>query len=176
MKSKTMHAAALVAALTFSAQSAIAQQFVYPAKGQSPQQQKKDEGECHVCPTHDCDRDDARGWCSGCCAWRGCRRSGRRRRGHGCSGGRGRGARAEPTSERRTGKSTTAGIDAAATSGTSRVSKGARRLSRRTRLHGEVTWKRKLRPSLAGLRGRRSPIDCAGTDGYGRAGLFRTRR
>jgi hypothetical protein len=48
MKSKTMHAAALVAALTFSAQSAIAQQFVYPAKGQSPQQQKKDEGECHV--------------------------------------------------------------------------------------------------------------------------------
>ena len=48
MKSKTMHAAALVAALTFSAQPAIAQQFVYPAKGQSPQQQKKDEGECHV--------------------------------------------------------------------------------------------------------------------------------
>src|SRR6187549_1057609 len=48
MKSKTMHAAALVAALTFSAQSAIAQQFVYPAKGQSPEQQKKDEGECHV--------------------------------------------------------------------------------------------------------------------------------
>jgi hypothetical protein len=25
-----------------------AQQFVYPAKGQSPEQQKKDEGECHV--------------------------------------------------------------------------------------------------------------------------------
>jgi hypothetical protein len=30
------------------ASSASAQQFVYPAKGQSPQQQKKDEGECHV--------------------------------------------------------------------------------------------------------------------------------
>ena len=25
-----------------------AQQFVYPAKGQSPEQQKKDEGECHI--------------------------------------------------------------------------------------------------------------------------------
>ena len=28
--------------------SASAQQFVYPAKGQSPEQQKKDEGECHT--------------------------------------------------------------------------------------------------------------------------------
>src|SRR6202008_4298677 len=27
---------------------ASAQSFVYPAKGQSPQQQKKDEGECHI--------------------------------------------------------------------------------------------------------------------------------
>ena len=26
---------------------AAAQQFVYPAKGQTPEQQKKDEGECH---------------------------------------------------------------------------------------------------------------------------------
>jgi hypothetical protein len=26
---------------------AAAQQYVYPAKGQSPEQQKKDEGECH---------------------------------------------------------------------------------------------------------------------------------
>jgi len=30
------------------ASGASAQQFVYPAKGQSPTQQKKDEGECHV--------------------------------------------------------------------------------------------------------------------------------
>ncbi len=29
------------------ASGAIAQQFVYPAKGQSPDQQKKDEAECH---------------------------------------------------------------------------------------------------------------------------------
>jgi hypothetical protein len=48
MKSKTVYAAALVAAMTFSPQVAIAQQVVYPAKGQTPQQQKKDEGECHV--------------------------------------------------------------------------------------------------------------------------------
>src|SRR5437773_11108634 len=34
-------------ALVFAAAGG-AQQFVYPAKGQSPQQQKKDEGECHV--------------------------------------------------------------------------------------------------------------------------------
>jgi|SRR5688572_15409853 hypothetical protein len=36
----------LVAALF--ATSAAAQSFVYPAKGQSPEQQKKDEGECHT--------------------------------------------------------------------------------------------------------------------------------
>jgi len=34
-------------ALVFAAAGG-AQQFVYPAKGQSPQQQQKDEGECHV--------------------------------------------------------------------------------------------------------------------------------
>ena len=36
-----------VASATLSA-GALAQQFVYPAKGQSPQQQKKDEYECHA--------------------------------------------------------------------------------------------------------------------------------
>lgn len=38
---------ALLIAAMFSA-SVSAQTFVYPAKGQSPQQQQKDEGECHV--------------------------------------------------------------------------------------------------------------------------------
>ena len=38
---------ALIIAAMFAA-GASAQQFVYPAKGQSPEQQKKDEGECHV--------------------------------------------------------------------------------------------------------------------------------
>ena len=38
---------ALLIAAMFAC-SASAQQFVYPAKGQSPEQQKKDEGECHV--------------------------------------------------------------------------------------------------------------------------------
>ena len=39
-----------VAFLSFAlyATAVMAQSFVYPAKGQSPQQQKKDEGECHV--------------------------------------------------------------------------------------------------------------------------------
>lgn len=36
----------LIAALI--ATNAAAQSFVYPAKGQSPQQQQKDEGECHA--------------------------------------------------------------------------------------------------------------------------------
>ena len=36
----------LVAALL--ATGAAAQSFVYPAKGQSPQQQKQDEGQCHT--------------------------------------------------------------------------------------------------------------------------------
>jgi hypothetical protein len=34
-------------AATFAA-GASAQQFAYPAKGQSPEKQKKDEGECHT--------------------------------------------------------------------------------------------------------------------------------
>lgn len=38
---------ALVIATTF-ATTVIAQSFVYPSKGQSPDQQKRDEGECHV--------------------------------------------------------------------------------------------------------------------------------
>jgi hypothetical protein len=33
---------------TMLATGAAAQQFVYPAKGQTAEQQKKDEGECHV--------------------------------------------------------------------------------------------------------------------------------
>ena len=40
-------AASLVVAMTIAA-SVSAQSFVYPAKGQSAQQQKKDEGECHT--------------------------------------------------------------------------------------------------------------------------------
>ena len=40
-------ASALMIAAMFAA-SVSAQQFIYPAKGQSPEQQKKDEGECHV--------------------------------------------------------------------------------------------------------------------------------
>lgn len=43
----TQRALALVVAATFAA-GASAQQFVYPAKGQSPAQQKKDEGQCHT--------------------------------------------------------------------------------------------------------------------------------
>jgi hypothetical protein len=38
---------ALLIAATFAA-GASAQQFIYPAKGQTPEQQKKDEGECHI--------------------------------------------------------------------------------------------------------------------------------
>ncbi|HET7404151.1 MAG TPA: hypothetical protein VFJ62_20295, partial [Usitatibacter sp.] len=37
----------LLVAIAFAASSAFAQQYVYPAKGQSAAQQKKDEGECH---------------------------------------------------------------------------------------------------------------------------------
>ena len=46
MKPAQRISALLIAAL-FAA-GAAAQSFVYPAKGQSPEQQKKDEGECHV--------------------------------------------------------------------------------------------------------------------------------
>ena len=39
---------ALLLAASLAASGVSAQQFVYPAKGQSPDQQKKDEGECHT--------------------------------------------------------------------------------------------------------------------------------
>jgi hypothetical protein len=45
--SHTKRISALLVAATFAA-SASAQSFVYPAKGQSEQQQKKDEGQCHT--------------------------------------------------------------------------------------------------------------------------------
>jgi hypothetical protein len=45
--SKTLKVSSLVVAALF-ASGVSAQQVVYPAKGQKPEQQKKDEGECHV--------------------------------------------------------------------------------------------------------------------------------
>jgi len=46
---RTSHTRSTLAlALAFAASSVFAQQYVYPAKGQTPAQQKKDEGECHT--------------------------------------------------------------------------------------------------------------------------------
>ena len=47
MRINAQRVTALIIAATFAA-GASAQQFIYPGKGQSPQQQKKDEGECHL--------------------------------------------------------------------------------------------------------------------------------
>jgi hypothetical protein len=47
MRINAQRVTALIIAATFAA-GASAQQFIYPGKGQSPEQQKKDEGECHV--------------------------------------------------------------------------------------------------------------------------------
>ena len=47
VRNGTQRGLALVIAVMFAA-GASAEQFVYPAKGQSPGQQKKDEGECHT--------------------------------------------------------------------------------------------------------------------------------
>jgi hypothetical protein len=47
MASTLNQAVAAVVAASLVVASAMAQQFVYPAKGQSPDQQKKDEYECH---------------------------------------------------------------------------------------------------------------------------------
>ena len=47
MKSRSVCVITVAVAFALLAQGAVAQQFVYPAKGQSAQQQKKDEGECH---------------------------------------------------------------------------------------------------------------------------------
>lgn len=45
---RLMHFAASVAALSFSTAAMAQQPIVYPAKGQSSQQQSKDDGECYV--------------------------------------------------------------------------------------------------------------------------------
>jgi hypothetical protein len=45
---KSRYSTAFALALSSFAAVAQAQQFVYPAKGQSPDQQKKDEAACHV--------------------------------------------------------------------------------------------------------------------------------
>jgi len=47
MRINAQRVTALIIAATFAA-GASAQQFIYPAKGQSPAQQTKDEGECHT--------------------------------------------------------------------------------------------------------------------------------
>ena len=47
MRINAQRVTALIIAATFAA-GASAQQFIYPGKGQSPEQQKKDEGECHI--------------------------------------------------------------------------------------------------------------------------------
>lgn len=46
-RNRSQSICALLVAATFAV-NVSAQSFVYPAKGQSPDQQKKDEGECHV--------------------------------------------------------------------------------------------------------------------------------
>lgn len=48
MSSRNILSLALAAGLALGVASARAQQFVYPAKGQSPEKQKKDEYECHA--------------------------------------------------------------------------------------------------------------------------------
>jgi len=47
MKSLVRRLIVATAMAAFTASLAHAQQFVYPSKGQSPEQQKKDEYECH---------------------------------------------------------------------------------------------------------------------------------
>jgi hypothetical protein len=42
-----IRAAAVMACACLALPGALAQQFAYPSKGQSPEQQKKDEAECH---------------------------------------------------------------------------------------------------------------------------------
>lgn len=44
---RALKVSTLIMAVAFAG-TATAQSFVYPAKGQSPAQQKKDEGECHT--------------------------------------------------------------------------------------------------------------------------------
>ncbi len=48
MSSRIRNGVVLAAGLLFAATCVSAQQYVYPAKGQSPQQQQKDESECNA--------------------------------------------------------------------------------------------------------------------------------
>ena len=153
-------ALALVVAATFAA-GASAQQFVYPAKGQSPEQQKKDEGECHVWaaqqskydPTRPPQQTAAAGpptTATGTTPGAGVRGAARGAvvggimgdAGAGACGGRRRGSRPEPAPERGAGATATAIRDAARPGGHGRVSESALGVSRRAWLYGEVGCKR----------------------------------
>ena len=48
MKPGYIYSSAIILATAIAVPVALAQQFVYPAKGQSTQQQQKDEGECYT--------------------------------------------------------------------------------------------------------------------------------
>ena len=48
MKRGYLHLSAVVLAVAIALPAALAKQFVYPAKGQSAQQQEKDEAECYT--------------------------------------------------------------------------------------------------------------------------------
>ena len=48
MKRGCLYSSAIVLAVTMAVPAAFAKQYVYPAKGQSAQQQQKDEAECYT--------------------------------------------------------------------------------------------------------------------------------
>ncbi len=48
MRYRVISCLAVAAAVVLGAQAAEAQTFIYPSQGQSPEQQNRDHGECHV--------------------------------------------------------------------------------------------------------------------------------
>jgi hypothetical protein len=48
MKSGLLYSSAIVMAVAITIPVAFAKQYVYPAKGQSARQQKKDEADCYT--------------------------------------------------------------------------------------------------------------------------------
>ena len=151
---------AVVVAVSVTAVSAIrAQQYVYPAKGQSPQKQKTDEGECHTWAVQQSKYDPTKPPPQTAAAirrlrllpaprparGRAGRRAGRssekswRRRQIRCCCGRSRGSWAEPPAERGAGATATASRDAARPGGHGLLSESARGVPRGPWLYGEVS-------------------------------------
>ncbi len=163
MSKRTMGLSLVMVANVMFASGAIAAQYVYPAKGQSPEQQKKDESACHTWAVEQSKYDPAKPPPAaarsrhehhrhrvdqGCrCERRGARSGGRRDRRRRCgrrgSRRRHRCAKPEPSPEFTAAAASGSAAAASAELGAGGLWRGAPGLPRREGIHGQIAAARK---------------------------------